>query len=170
MLYAQSSICAGEGRTWDFNIQTNHVISARRPGFVMIKKKRTCKIGDFAVPADNGIKLIESEKKNKYMDLAWELKKTMEHEGDDCTNRDWCFWYRHRKSIKGTGGLEKKKTSGNHPNYYIIENGQDTEKSPGDLGRLAVTQTPMRNHLLKLMWKTARYDWMGKVIHWEMCD
>ena len=22
--------------------------------------------------------------------------------------------------------------SGDHPNYYIIENGQDTEKSPGD--------------------------------------
>ena len=27
-----------------------------------------------------------------------------------------------------------------HPNYYIIENGQNTEKSPGDLRRLAVTQ------------------------------
>ena len=30
---------------------------------------------DFAVPADHRIKLKESEKKNKYLDLAWELKK-----------------------------------------------------------------------------------------------
>ena len=29
-----------------------------------------------------------------------------------------------------------------HPNGSIIENGQNTEKSPGDLRRLAVTQTP----------------------------
>ena len=29
---------------------------------------------EFAVPADHRIKLKESEKKNKYLDLAWELK------------------------------------------------------------------------------------------------
>ncbi len=33
----------------------------------------------------------------------------------------------------------------------ITENGQNTEKSPGDLRRLAVTQTPVKNHLLTLM-------------------
>ena len=43
---------------------------------------------------------------------------------------------------KGTGGLGSWRTSGDHPNYYIINNGQNTEKSPGDLRRLAVTQTP----------------------------
>ena len=31
--------------------------------------------------------------------------------------------------IKGTGGLGNKRMSGHHPNYYIIENGQNTEKS-----------------------------------------
>ena len=39
------------------------------------QKKRICKIVDFAVPADHRIKLKESEKKDKYLDLAWELKK-----------------------------------------------------------------------------------------------
>ena len=39
------------------------------------KKKRTCKIADFAVPADHRIKLKEKEKKDKYLDLARELKK-----------------------------------------------------------------------------------------------
>ena len=39
------------------------------------KKKRTCKIVDFAVPADHRIKLKECEKKDRYLDLAKELKK-----------------------------------------------------------------------------------------------
>ena len=39
------------------------------------KKKITCKIVDFAAPADRRVKLKESEKKDKYLDLAKELKK-----------------------------------------------------------------------------------------------
>ncbi len=52
--------------------------------------------------------------------------------------------------IKGTGGFGGRRTSGDHPNY-IIGNGQETEKSPGDLRRLAVTQTPVKDHQLKLV-------------------
>ena len=80
---------------WDFDIHTDHLISARRPDLIIInkKKKRICKIVDFAVSADHRIKLKECEKKDKYLDLARELKKTMKHEGDDCTNCDWCFWH-----------------------------------------------------------------------------
>ena len=43
------------------------------------------------------------------------------------------------------------RTRGNHSNYYICETGQNTEKSPGDLRRLAVTQTPVKDHQLLLM-------------------
>ena len=39
------------------------------------KKKKICKIVDFAVPADHRIKPKECEKKDKYLDLARELKK-----------------------------------------------------------------------------------------------
>ena len=39
------------------------------------KKKRICKIVDFAVPADYRIKLKESEMKDKYLDLVREIKK-----------------------------------------------------------------------------------------------
>ena len=62
---------------WDFNIQTDHLIPARRPELIKINKnkKRICKIIDFAVPADHRINLKESEKKDKYLDLARELKK-----------------------------------------------------------------------------------------------
>ena len=60
---------------WDFDIHTNHLISARRPDLIIInKKKRTCKIVYFAVPAYDRIKLKECEKKDKYLDLARELK------------------------------------------------------------------------------------------------
>ncbi len=53
--------------------------------------------------------------------------------------------------IKGPGGFRSWRPSGDHPNYYIIENSQNTEKSPGDLRRLAVTQTPGKDHQLMLM-------------------
>ena len=39
------------------------------------QKKRTCRIVDFAVPADHRVKLKESEKNDKYLDLARVLKK-----------------------------------------------------------------------------------------------
>ena len=91
------------------------------------KKERTCKIVDITVPADPKLKLKESEKKDKYLDLAGELKKTVEHESDFYTNCNWCFWYSHRRIIKGTGGVENKRTSGDHPNYSIVEFGQNTE-------------------------------------------
>ena len=58
---------------WDFDIQTDHLISARKLDLTIINKmKRTCQIVDFA---DHRIKLKKYEKMNKYHDLAWELKK-----------------------------------------------------------------------------------------------
>ena len=62
---------------WDFNIQTDPLISAKKtiPFNNQLKKKRICKTVDFAVPADHRIKLKECEKKDKFPDLARELKK-----------------------------------------------------------------------------------------------
>ena len=39
-------------------------------------------------------------------------------------------------------------------NWIIIKIGQHTAKSPGDLRSRAVTQTPVRNYKLTLMWKS----------------
>ena len=62
---------------WDFNIQTDNLILARRSDLIIInKKKRICKIVDFAVPADHRINLKECAKKYKYLDLARELKSS----------------------------------------------------------------------------------------------
>ena len=61
---------------WDFNIQTDHLIPVRRSDLIITNKKnRICKIVDFTVPADHRINLKENEKKDKYLDLARELKK-----------------------------------------------------------------------------------------------
>ena len=80
-----------------------------------------------------------------------ELKKTVEKESDNYTIREWCFSYSHQRIIKGTGGLGNKRKRGDNPDYYITENGQNTEKSPGDLRRLTLTQTLVTDHQLKLM-------------------
>ena len=58
---------------WDFNIQTDHLIPTRPHN--NNTKKRICKIVNFAVLADHRINLKESEKKDKYLNLARELKK-----------------------------------------------------------------------------------------------
>ena len=75
---------------------------------------------NFVVPADHRIKLKESEKNDKYHDLARELKKTIVYVGDNYANRDLRFWYSHQRIIISAGELGVWKTSGYHPNYSII--------------------------------------------------
>ena len=65
------------------------------------QKKRTYKIVDFTVPADHRIKLKECEKKDKLLDLARELKKTMEPAGHNYTNCNWCVWNSNKRITKG---------------------------------------------------------------------
>lgn len=60
---------------WDFNIQTDHVIEARRPDMIVVNKiQNKCTIVDFAVPYDTRVTAKEQEKVLKYQDLARELK------------------------------------------------------------------------------------------------
>ena len=90
----------------------------------------------------------ENEKKGKYLDLARELKKTVEHESDGDTNCNWCAWFSYQRIGTGIRELGNKRTSRDQPNYYMVKIDQNTEKSLGDLRRLVVTQTPIRNHRL----------------------
>ena len=75
----------------------------------------------------------------------------MEHESDVYTNCNECSWYIHQKIITMTGGLRNNRTSRDYPSYCIIMIGQNTAKSTGDLKRLVVTQTPVKDHHLTLM-------------------
>ena len=163
MAYAHLKICPKEWDTqtplgiWDTNGSPN-LSQTTRSYNNQQKNKRTYKIVDFAVMADHGVKLKESEKRDKYLALAREQKK--KHESEDNTNCNWCSWYSHQRISTRNEKLGNKRTSGDHPNYYIIENSQNTEKSPGDLRRLVVTQTPVRNHQLTLLWKTLKREQM----------
>ena len=75
------------------------LILARRPDLVMIKEKTTKKKrkkrkknlpnSGGLVLANHMAKLKEGKKKDKSLDLARELKKTMEHEGDCDTTCNW---------------------------------------------------------------------------------
>ena len=52
---------------WDFNIQCDHVIEARRPDIMVVgKEDRVLEIIDVAVPADCRVNGKESEKIEKY--------------------------------------------------------------------------------------------------------
>ena len=53
-------------------------------------------------------------------------------------------------------GLGDRRTRGDYPNYNITENGQNAEKSAGNLRKLAVTRTPVENHLPTLMRKNIK--------------
>ena len=138
---------------WDFNIQIYHLISARWHDLIIInsKKRELAKLWT-SVTANHKVKLKDSEKKGNYLDLALELKNV----SDVYTNCDWCSWYSHLRIIKRTGGLGNYRTRGDYSNYYIIEIGQNIEKRPGDLRRLAVTRKSVKDHQLMLVWKTLK--------------
>ena len=57
---------------WDFNIQTDHLIPARRPDLIIINRKRAFE--KLSTLLSRRINLKECEKKNKYLDLVRELK------------------------------------------------------------------------------------------------
>ena len=130
---------------WDFDIQTDHLISTGRSDLIIINKKKenlqNCRLYCRGWPQN---KTERMWKKDKYFDLAWELKKLWNM--NDCTNCNWCFWHSTLRIIKWPGGLGSWRTSRDHPNDSIIEDSQNTDKSPGDLRRLAVTQTPVKIH------------------------
>ena len=115
------------------------------------QKKRTFKIVDFAVLADHKVKWKESEKKVLVSRPCYEIAETVERKSYVYKKCNSCSWYSHKRIIKGTGGLENKRPSGNHSKYSSIETDQYTEKSPGDLKRLVVTQTPVKDHQRTLM-------------------
>ena len=68
----------------------------------------------------------------------------------------WCTWNNRQRIGKGIRGLGNKMTSGYHPEKSTFNISQNTEKSPGDVRTLAVSQTPQRNHHLMLVWKTLK--------------
>ena len=168
MIYAKLSICPGEWDTqtplWFWETNGSFNLGQTSGPYNNQQKLRICRILGIAVPADHRVKL-----KVKRRISTWTLLrnwKTVEYENDYYTNCFSCSWYCHWKINKEPVGLGNNRTRKDHPNYCIIENGQNTEKSPRDLGRLAVSQTSVKNHQLTLMWKTNNDNQQKRVSSW----
>ena len=135
---------------WHFNIQTDQLILGKRQALIIInkKKKRICKSVDFAVPADHRINLKKCGKKDKYLDLAWELKKMWNMKVTIVPLGIGALVTITKGLLKGLKDLE---VGGRVEN---IEMTALLRTNPGDLRRLAVT--PVKNYQLTLIWKNSK--------------
>ena len=115
------------------------------------KKKKIYKTVDFAALADHRIKLKECEKRDKYFDLARELKKRWNMKVTILPIVIGAFGTVTKGLFKSLEDLEVSDRV--ETNNSIIENGQNTENSLGNLRRLAVTESPVKDYQLTLMWK-----------------
>ena len=88
-----------------------------------------------------------------YLDFEMELKKLWNMKVTIIRIAIGAFGTVIKGLQKGPGGLGSWQPSGDHPNNSIIEN-DESWTSPGDLRRLAGTQSPVKDNQLTLMWKT----------------
>ena len=130
---------------WDFEIQTDHLLSDRRSDLLIInKKKKTCWIKNFA---DHRVRLKENEKKDKYQDLAKGLKK---------------LWNIKVMVIPIVIGALGKVTKG------WIERLEDLEIR----GRVETIQTTALLRSARILWKVVetRGDLLSLKFQWETID
>ena len=66
----------------------------------------------------------------------------MEHVGDDDTNRSRWVQYNPHGLMKKTGGTGINRKNRDYLDNSIIKIGKNTEMSPGELRRVAVSQNP----------------------------
>ena len=83
-------------------------------------------------------------------------EKAVENDGQRNTNLGRCIRNSHQEVGEETGVIGNQRENRNHLNYSMAEISENTQKSPGDLIRLAVTQSPVKNYQLTLVWKTRK--------------
>ena len=132
---------------WDFEISTDNLTTwlSDSP-----QKKENLPIR-WLCRSDNPQRKNKSNPKER---PCKRTKKNNEHGGDGDTYCNWCTWDNTQRIGKGTELLRNKRTSRDNPDYNIFMIGQNTEKSPVDLRRLAVTKTPVTSYQLIQVWKT----------------
>ena len=99
---------------WDFENQMDHQIPTRLQDIVRIKKKITCRIEDIAGLVDHWVNIKENEKTDKNVDVAKELKRIVQHEGNGDTSCNWCARNDLQMFGKRAGRIGTRKTSGDH--------------------------------------------------------
>ena len=71
----------------------------------------------------------------------------MEHEDDGDIYCNWWAQNNSQRLDKETGRVGNQRTSLDLPNFCIIDIGQNTEKSPGNLGFV------LKNEIHKILWE-----------------
>ena len=153
MVHAQKKICPGQ---WDgknslgfCDITYDRLEDQTYWWFK--KKERIFRIVDLAVPAAHKEIINENEKGDKYSDLTRRLKKLKKHGvtmipveigmlGTDPKRLE-----RRPEKVEIGGRIETNQTAALLRSARL--------QSPGDLMRLAVTRTSVKNHQLSLEWK-----------------
>ena len=127
---------------WHLKIKTDCLIPARIPDIVIIKKtksktkkERTCLSMGVAVPADYKVKNQRIRKKRQILRSCQRTKKALKRDCGDDTNCNWRTWREPQWFSKITRDENQRAIGESSSN---VELSQNTEKSPGDLGRLAV--------------------------------
>ena len=130
MIYAQPGIPPLENEIhrirWNFEIQTDHLIPARRLDVVLIththththtqkkERRKNSPNKGLCLPADGRVKIKWHEKNFEYLDLASELKN--EYVGDTETDCNWRVWNDTKRLGKKAERNGNQRTSGDHPN------------------------------------------------------
>ena len=75
---------------WDFNVQTDWTIEARRPDLILIDKTiEECKIIDVAIPGDNRVGEKRRGKKWEVLRFSNLNRQNMEEESKHCPHSHW---------------------------------------------------------------------------------
>ena len=103
----------------------------------------------FAVPADHGVKIKENEKETSTWTLPKNQKKLWNIRVTVIPIVSGLLGMVRKRLVKGTGRVGNPRNNRDHPHYNILKISWSTGKSPGDMRRLAVIRTPVKNAYVK---------------------
>ena len=145
MIYAQTRMRPGE---WvynvllDFQIQTDHLIPARKRDLLIVNKKENLPNIELVVSGNHRVKKQRRQKRDKYLDLAWGLRKLWNIRVTVIPIVIGALGAVHKDLKRGLVDLP----NWDHADNSIVENSLGTEKSPAQLRRLDVSRTSVKNH------------------------
>ena len=94
---------------WDFNVQTDKTIEARRPDLILIDKIiEECKIVDVAIPGDTRVVKKEEEKNWEVQRFSNRNRQNMEEESKHCPHSHRSAWdyIKEPSNVLGRTGVQ----------------------------------------------------------------
>ena len=114
-----------------FEIQIDHLISARRPEQVITKNNTKENLLYCEVPLHHKWKIKENEKSDRFFDLARKPKKLWKMRVSVVPIMIDALGMHSKRLVRGTVSVRKRRKNRDHPNYSVVVIGKNTERSPG---------------------------------------